>query len=200
MANASPRASDCAEDEPTHLDAEAVDLGGVVEDRVTDLPRPGELDVVGHLHVGVGDPIRLWPFGRDLLGALTAVGALDAGDVVELCRFLEQGGHRGLDLGIFDALVGLEDDRPDHAGALATEVVVEDVEAGLRLDVGEVELVPEGVAHRAGHGESEDQHAQPEAQHELPAVMAPGAESGEHACLLERSIGRVLARLDALAA
>jgi hypothetical protein len=169
------------EDEPAHLDAETVDLGGVAEDRVADLAGPGELDVVGHLDVGVGDPARLGPLGRYLLRTLTAVGALDGRDVVELCRLLEQALHGGLDLGSFDALFGLEDDRPHHAGPLAAEVVVEDVEAGLGLDVGEVELVPERVTDRAGYGEPEDEHAHPKAQYELPTVMAPGAESGERA-------------------
>ena len=151
----------------------------------------GELDVVGHLDVGVGDLARLRPLGRDLLRALSAVGALDAGDVVELGRLVEQRLHRGLDLGVVDALLGLEHDRADHAGALAAELVVEDVEAGLRLDVGQVELVAEGVADGAGYGEAEDEHGQPEAEHELPAVVAPGAESGEHPLASwERSIFR----------
>jgi hypothetical protein len=43
------------EDEPAHLDLEAVDVGGFGQDLVADLAGPGELDVVGHLDVGVGD-------------------------------------------------------------------------------------------------------------------------------------------------
>src|SRR5918994_3074669 len=120
---------------------------------------------------------------------LTALGvrALDHDDVVDLGRLVEQGLHLGLDLGVVDALFGAEHDRAHRAGALAPEVVVEDVEAGARLDVGQVELVAERITDGARYAEAEDEDRQPEPEDELPAVVAPGAESGEHErCLLGR--------------
>ena len=78
-----------------------------------------------------------------------------------------------MDLGVVDALVGLEHDRADGAGALAAEVVVEDVEALAGLDVGQVELVAEGAAGRAGHGAAEHEYGDPEAEDELAMVVAP---------------------------
>ena len=67
---------------------------------------------------------------------------------------------------------------------------VEDVEAGLRLDVGQVELVAEGAADGAGHRTAEQQGGHPQADDELAVVVAPRTESGEHGGYLPAGVVR----------
>ena len=167
MAKPRPRSSDdgssnSAKMKPPSSMLEPVDLGAVLEDLVADPLGVGELDVVGQLDVGEGDLPGERTLRRDLLPALLGVGALDPHDVVERGDLVEERLHRVADLGVLDPLLGLEDDRADDAGALATEVLVEDVESRLRLDVGEVELVAEAVADGAGDHVDEQEAGDPE--------------------------------------
>ena len=116
---------------------------------------------------------------------------------------VEQRLHRRLDRGVVDALLGPEHDRADLAGALAAELLVEDVEARLRLDVGQVEVVAEVVADRAGDAVRDDEDGDPEAEDEPAPVVAPGTEAGEHAGSLEAGrtetvTGKNLSRCDYL--
>jgi hypothetical protein len=168
------------EHEPAQLDAQAVDVGHVRVDLVADLAGLGHVDVVGELDVGVGDAVRAVAPGRDLALVALVVGALHADHVGDVRDLGEQVLHARPDLGVVDALVGDEHDRADRAGALAAEVFVEDVEALAGLDVGEVELVAEGAARHAGHGEAEDDDGDPEPEYEPAVIVAPGAQSGEH--------------------
>jgi hypothetical protein len=169
------RLGELGEDEPAQLDVEALDVGRGVEDLVADLAGPGELDVLGHLDARVRDVARLGALAGDLAGALLGVRAVDARDVRELPDLVEQLGHRRLDLVGLDPVLGAEHDRARLAGALAAEVVLEDVEAGPRLDVGQVELVSEAVPGGAGRGTTEHEDRDPKPEHELPAVVAPRA-------------------------
>ena len=155
------RLLELGEDEAAELDPEPFDVGDLGPDLVADLGGPGEVDVLGHLDVGVGDAALAVAAGRDLALAALGVGALDPGDVVDLGDLGEQLLHARLDLGVVDALVGLEHDGAHRAGALPAEVVVEDVEALAGLDVGKVELVAERAPHRAGHGEADGDHRDP---------------------------------------
>ncbi len=190
MAKASPSTSELgssksAKMNPPHLDPQALDLGDVVEDAVADLAGPAEVDVVGHLDVGEGDLPGLVALRGDLAAALLGVRALDQRHVVLLGDLVEHPGHALSDLGVVDPLLGPEHDGADDAGALAAELVVEDVESRLGLDVGQVELVPEGVADRALEDEAEDQDGDPQDQHLLAVVVAPRTESCEHRDLLQ---------------
>ena len=172
------------EDEAAQLDPEPVDVGHLGGDLVADLARPGEVDVVGQLDVGVRDAALAVAPGRDLALVALGVGAVDPGDVVEVRHLGEQVLHARTDIGVVDPLVGDEHDGAHLAGALAAEVVVEDVEALVGLDVGEVELVAECAAHSAGHGEAKGDDGDPEPEHEPAVIVAPGAQSGEHGDLL----------------
>jgi hypothetical protein len=59
-------------------------------------------------------------------------------------------------------------------------VVVEDVEPGAGLGVGQVELVAELVADAVGDAVAEDQRGDPDDDDELAVIVTPGAESREH--------------------
>ena len=137
---------------------------------------PRELDVLVQLDVGVGDlPGRVAPLA-DLLRAGLAVGALDPDDALFVRDVGEDLLHPLPDRRVVDALGGLEHDRAGDARALAPEVLVEQVEAGLRLALA-AELVPERVADRSGHPEADDEQDHP-GDEDLPSVVvAPGAES-----------------------
>ena len=125
----------------------------------------------------------LGALGRDLPAALFGVGADHPLDVGDLGRLVEQRLHLRLDLGVGHALSGLEDDRAVDAGALAAEVLVEDVEPGAGLGVGQVELVAEGVAGGLD-GAADEERRDPEPEDEPSVVVAPVAEAGEHESLL----------------
>jgi hypothetical protein len=168
------------EDGPAQLDAQARDPRGLLEDLLADLVAAVEVDVVGQLDVGEGDLPGLGPPRRDLLGGALGVRALHPVDVLDRGHLVEERLHRLADGRILDALVGAEDDRADHPGAQPAEVRVEDVEAGLRLAVGQVELVAEPAADRVRDGAAEKQKGQPQTQDELAVVVAPGTDSREH--------------------
>jgi hypothetical protein len=57
---------------------------------------------------------------------------------------------------------------------LTTELRIEDVEAGLGLDVGQVELVTKRAANRAGKDTAEHENGDPQAEDETPTVVTPG--------------------------
>ena len=92
--------------------------------------------------------------------------------------------HLSPDFGVVDALLGPEHDRPDHAGPLPAEFLVEDVEAVLRLDVGQVELVTERTAGRAREHAAEHERGDPDPEDELAVIVGPGTEACEHESLL----------------
>ncbi len=173
------------EDLASELDAEPLDLGEHVEDLLAHRQRVVLVDVVGELDVGVGDRA----VGRDAGRAdLAAVGA-DHGGVGQLVDGGEQLLHRRLHLGIGDALLRGEHDRPADPGAHAAEVLIDDLDAPLGLDVGRAELGGEpgadGTAHRAHH----HQRQQPDPEHPPPVVEARPPETGEEGFARERRRG-----------
>src|SRR5690606_10776597 len=129
------RLLELGEDEAAELDVQAVDLGGVALDLHTDLLAPLPLDVVGQLDVRVGDLSRALALGRHKWLAALGVGALVTDDVDVGGDLGEELLHGRLHLGVVDPLVGLEDAGPDDAGALAPELLIEDVDPALGPDV-----------------------------------------------------------------
>ena len=129
------------EDLTAELDLHTVDLRRQPLDLLADLVGAGERDVVGQLDVRVRDLPGLRSLRRDLRPSARHVGALDAHDVGDRGDLGEERLHLLLDLRVVDPLLGPEHDRADLAGALAAELVVEDVEAVPRLDVRKAELV-----------------------------------------------------------
>ena len=99
---------------------------------------------------------------------------IEVGEGADVVRVVEELAQLpGVQSGVVDALFGAEHDRADDARALATEVLIEDVEPGLGFDVGQVELVAERAADRAGDGAAEEQYGEPQADVQLPVVVAP---------------------------
>ena len=76
-------------------------------------------------------------------------------------------------------MLGPEDDRADLARALATELVVEDVEAVSRLDVREAELIAARRPDRAGGCADQDEEPDPDAEHKPSMVVTPRSETRE---------------------
>ena len=117
-------------------------------------------------------------------GRLTAVGAL-AGDVVELRRLVEQGLHRGLDSG------------SSTPWSAKTMVPTAPVPWPPKLSSRMSKPVFDSTSGRwnssrkalpaARDRESEDEHAQPEAENELPAASTR-CRVGEHARSWQGSI------------
>ena len=112
------------------------------------------------------------------------VRALDAGHPLEGGDAIEQGLHGGLDRGIVDALLGLEDDRAHLARALTLELGVEDVETLRRLLAGQREVLAVVVADAARDAVGDDEQRDPQDEHETAPVVAPRSEAGEHASSL----------------
>jgi hypothetical protein len=163
----------------SELDAQPVDLRDVLEDLVGDLGAVLERDVVRHLDLGVGQLPRQVTLRGDLELPALGVGAVDL-EVVAPVEAGEELLHRRLDLGIVDALVSGEDDGPCHPRTLATELVVQDVEAGAALDVRHRELVAGLGAERAGHHTQDDCSEEPEHRDGAPPSIAPRTEACEH--------------------
>lgn len=112
---------------------------------------------------------------RNLRRGALGVGALDSYDVFDRRDLVEQALHGLLDGRIVDALVGAEHDRADDARTLSTELGIEDVEAGLGLDVGQIELVAErGTADGARQHTAEYEDRYPQTEHEATTVVTPG--------------------------
>ena len=123
MANARPSVSDdgvsnSAKMNAALLDAEAVDLRRLLLDDLADHLGLRLVRVVGQLEVGVGDLPGVGALEAIWRVALLGVRADDPVDLVELRDLVEEGLHRRLDLGVVDALVGLEHDGAGLAGAL----------------------------------------------------------------------------------
>ncbi len=195
------RRLELAEGLTTDLDLEPVDLGrrhrlaasGVRQfgfgqrfDLAPDLLRAHLADRLVEVEAGVGDQAGRVSLGCDepALLALHAVGAghVDAVDGIDL---VEQCGHRRLHLGVVDALIGLEHDGAGDAAAEPAEVLVERVEAVLRLRVGDREGAARFGADRADRAEHDDQHGEPGPEHDPAATEAEPSEP-----LPERRIGR----------
>ena len=129
------------EDLTAELDLHAVDVGRESLDLLADLVGAGERDLVGQLDVRERDLPGLRALQRDLRPGALHVGALDPHDVRDRGDLGEERLHLLLDLRVVDPLVGPEHDRADLPGALAAELVIEDVEAVPRLDVRKAELI-----------------------------------------------------------
>jgi hypothetical protein len=104
------RLFELCEEEATELDSHALDVGDLIANLVGDLRRAREVDVLGQVHRGVGDPTgRITAIG-DLELAARVVWTLHRGDVVDLCDRGEELLHRGAHRGVVDTLLGLEHD------------------------------------------------------------------------------------------
>ena len=129
------------EDLTAELDLHSVDVRRESLDLLADLVGAGEGDLVGELDVRECDLPGLSALQRDLRPGALHVRALDPHDVGDRGDLGEERLHLLLDLRVADPLLGPEHDRADLAGALAAELVIEDVEAVPRLDVRKAELI-----------------------------------------------------------
>jgi hypothetical protein len=91
--------------------------------------------------------------------------------------------HRRADLGVVDPGRRLEDDVAGVAGAHAAEVLVEQVGAPLRLDVGQLELRAGLCAQGADECPAGDERDEPQADDDDAPPVAPAAETCEHGTL-----------------
>ena len=164
----------------SQLDLHAWDLRHQFPQLRTGGRRLLDRDVAGKPDLGIGDALGLGTLGGDLLGPFRRVGAGER-DALDLAGLLEEGGHRALHVGIGDALVGAEHDRPAlPTGARVGEVLIEDVEPAAALDVGKGELRAVRGADRAAGAARDDQGGEPE-QHDLAAIAkTPTPELGKH--------------------
>ena len=144
--------------------AQRLDLLAVVEERL--------VGAVGEVDLGVGDAGIVGP---DLAGAFLGVRAhdRDVGDVV--LDLGEEVLHRALHGGILDALVGPEDDLALDL-AVAEARLLEQVEGGLALGAGQLELGVERASDHAREGEGADQSDDP-GHEDATAASVHGAAS-----------------------
>ena len=168
---------------------EALERGSVLGDRLAEERGLGQVDVRREVHVGVRELAGQRPLPGDLAFALLGVGGDDrrAGVlrdalVVREPRLheREQLLHRRRDLGVVDALVGPEHDGPRQApGPEIGEVLLEDVEAGRAVGVGDVECRVVGRSDGPGRAEGSGQTRHPQSDGGDPVVEAPGADACE---------------------
>lgn len=171
------RRFELGEDEAAQLDAKAVDVRDAVADRIADVAGDGEVDVLGHLDVRVGDASRVLALrGHEPLVA-RLVGALDPAHPIEAGDLVEQRLHGRLHGGVVDTLVRLEDDRSDGAGALAAELGVEGVEALGRLCAGEAEVGAVGLTHPTCDPVGKEEGGDPQAEGETASIVTPGTDA-----------------------
>ena len=162
----------------TDLHLETIDVGRPqIRDLGTDLAGLGFAERLRKIDLRVGDLSRERSVGGDQPErlALRRVRArerdpLDDGDLVE------ELGHRGLNLGIVDALIGAEDDRARATATGSTEIGVERVEAALRLRVGNRERAVARRTDGAHEREHGDQRGHPGAEDEPAASEAEASE------------------------
>ena len=160
----------------THLHRQAVDGGELLGDLGADVGHR----LLAHRLLEVHRRERDGAVLIDLLDTALVVRA-GHGDALDGVDAGEQLGHRGLDLGVGHALLGVEHDRTRLARRLAREVLVEQVEAGRALRGRDLHLAGErraddGVAERAQAEEDDD----PGEQGGAAVHEAPASETSDH--------------------